>query len=96
MKKGHRALGKAGRALNMPLEYAAGLPKVEIEGFTSVCVESHRGVREYRRELIELSASGARIRISGQGLGLRCLTAELAVIEGRVSGVEFVFEEEGG
>lgn len=95
MKKSRAALEGVSRVLGMPLEYAAGLPRVELDGFSEVRVESHRGVREYGRELIELSARGARIRVSGAGLGLRCLTAELAVIEGRIRSVEFVYEEDG-
>ena len=95
MKKSRAALEGAGRALGMPLEYAAGLPRVELDGFSRVRIESHRGVQEYGRELIELSARGAGIRVSGKGLGLRCLTAELAVIEGRIKSVEFIYGEDG-
>ena len=93
MKKSYEALGNIGRALGLPLEYAAGLPKIELEGFTTVRIESHKGVLEYGEELVEIAASGANIRVSGTRLSLKCLSAELAVITGRISGINFVFEE---
>ena len=94
MKKRYEALGRLSQATGLPLEYAAGLPKVELEGFTTARVECHRGVLQYSSETVELGGKGARIRIIGSGLGLRSLSPALAVINGRIKGVEYIFEEE--
>ncbi len=93
MKKTYAAAGKAARLLNMPLEYAAGLPRVQLDGYTTVRVEAHRGVRAYAEDCVELGARGALIRVVGKRLELRRLSAELAVICGKISGVELVYEE---
>ena len=95
MKKRYEALGRASQKLSMPLEYAAGLPKVEMEGFTTVRVESHRGVLQYSGETVELGGKGVRIRVSGSGLGLKSLSPALAVICGQIRGVEYIFGEDG-
>ncbi|MDD6188525.1 MAG: YabP/YqfC family sporulation protein [Clostridiales bacterium] len=95
MKKRYEALGRMSQTLGLPLEYAAGLPKVELEGFTLARVECHRGVLQYCTEYVELGSKGARIRINGSGLGLKSLSPELAVICGRIKGVEYIFEEDG-
>ena len=95
MKKRYEILGGMTRLTGLPLEYAAGLPKVELEGFTVAKVECHRGLLQYSDTLVELGGKGARIRISGSGLGLRSLSPALAVITGRISGAEYIFGEEG-
>lgn len=95
MKKSYLALGRLGRATGLPLEYAAGLPKVELEGFTTVRVECHRGVLQYSDTLVELGGRGASIRIKGSGLGLSSLSPALAVIQGSIGGVEYIFGEDG-
>jgi len=90
MKKRYAALGSLSRALDMPLEYAAGLPKVELEGFTAARVESHRGLLEYSSEKIILAASGARVQILGERLNLKTLSPRLAVITGRIHGAAYL------
>ncbi len=93
MKKRYRALGSLSQSLALPLEYAAGLPKVELEGYTTARVEGHRGLLQYSRDAMELGGKGARIRINGTELGLRSLSPALAVINGHIKGVEYIFEE---
>lgn len=95
MKKSYIALGRLSRATGLPLEYAAGLPRVEMDGFTAVRVECHRGVLQYSDTVVELGGKGADIRINGSGLCLRSLSPALAVIEGSIGSVEYIFGEEG-
>lgn len=95
MKKSYEALRRVGSAVSLPLEFAAGAPKVEIEGFSTVRIENHHGVLEYGDEAVELGAAGARIRVSGGNLGLKSLSSNLAVITGRIKKVEYLFGEEG-
>ena len=94
MKKKYEILGGLTRLTGLPLEYAAGLPKVELEGFTVAKVECHQGLLQYSNTLVELGGKGANIRISGSGLGLRSLSPALAVITGRISGAEYIFGED--
>ena len=94
MKKRYEVLGSLTRFTGFPLEYAAGLPRVELEGFTTARVECHRGLLQYSDSLVELGGKGAKIRIIGSGLGLRTLSPALAVITGRICGAEYVFGEE--
>lgn len=94
MKKRYKALGRLTQATGLPLEFASGLPKVELEGFTTARVENHRGVLQYSRETVELGGKGANIRISGSGLGLKALSPALAVITGRIMRAEYILAEE--
>ncbi len=95
MKKRYELLGHMTRLTGLPLEYAAGLPKVELEGFTTARVECHRGVLQYNTEIVELGGKGAKIRINGSGLSLKSLSPALAVINGGIKGVEYIFGEDG-
>jgi septum formation protein len=54
VKKRYEILGGLTRLTGFPLEYAAGLPKVELEGFTVAKVECHRGLLQYSDTLVEL------------------------------------------
>lgn len=94
MKKRYEVLGSLTRFTGLPLEYAAGLPRVELEGFTTARVECHHGLLQYSDNLVELGGKGAKIRIIGSGLGLRTLSPALAVITGKISSAEYVFGEE--
>jgi len=93
MTKTYAAAEKAARLLNMPLEYASGFPRVQLDGYGTVRVEAHRGVRAYAQDCVELGARGALIRVRGKKLELRRLSAELAVICGTINCVELVYEE---
>ncbi len=93
MKKSYEALSRLGNALDLPLSYAAGLPLVELRGYDLVRVEGHRGVLEYGETRVELGSAGARIRITGHGLGLKALSVGQAVVTGQIGAVEFVPEE---
>ena len=90
MIKKQEALTRLGNAVDLPLGWAAGEPLVELRGCDTVRVEGHRGVLEYGDTRVELGAEGARIRITGRGLMLRSLSADLAVVTGRIGGVELL------
>ena len=56
---------KAGKKLDLPLEYAAGAHRVEITALSEVRIERHRGVTHYAPDLIIVRGTGADIRIKG-------------------------------
>lgn len=94
MKKRYKFLGRLSLSTGLPLEYAAGLPHIEVDGFSRVRIECHHGVLQYSSNMVELIARGAHIRINGNGLGINSLSPVLAVISGQINGVEYIFGED--
>ncbi len=79
---------KAGKMLDLPLEYAAGAYRVEMTGGSEVKVEQHHGIVQYSAELITVKGAGADIIIRGEALTLRTMTDDEILIDGRIDGIE--------
>ena len=79
---------KAGKKLDLPLEYAAGAHRVELTGTGEVRIEQHRGVTHYAPELIIVKGVGADIRIKGADLTLKMMTDDEIRVDVRIDGIE--------
>ncbi len=80
-------LERAVQALDIPGE-AAGLPRVEVTGRHEVCVTNHQGILAYAPEEIIVSGGRLLIKVRGEGLELRAMTAGELRIDGTVLSVE--------
>ena len=74
--------------LDLPLEYAAGMYRVELTGGSEVRIEQHHGVAHCSPELIVVKGAGAEIRIRGSALTLLMMTDDEIRIEGRIDGMD--------
>ena len=54
-------------------------------------VENHQGLMDYSDQLIVVAGGRVTIKIIGDGLELRAMTAEALLITGNVCNVEFVY-----
>ena len=73
---------------DLPVDAAAGLPRVTLSGDRQVLVENHRGLLEYSGERVELAGGRLRVRIRGQGLYLRAMDPEIILVAGQIFGVD--------
>lgn len=75
------------QALDIPGE-AAGLARVELTGRHEVRMSNHRGILAYGTEEILVSGGRLIVKIKGEDLVLRAMTAEELLITGTVLSVE--------
>ena len=67
---------------------AEGAIRVTLSGAREVRIEHHCGLLAYSESETEVSGGRVRVRIRGDGLLLRAMTAEELLITGRVFGVD--------
>ncbi len=75
------------QALDIPGE-AAGLARVELTGRHEVRMSNHRGILAYGTQEILVSGGRLIVKIKGEDLVLRAMTAEELLITGTVLSVE--------
>lgn len=75
---------------DLPMDAAAGLPRITLTGRKRVCVENHRGLLSYSTERMELSGGRIRVCITGCDLYLRVMKKDAVVITGDIHSVELI------
>ncbi len=81
-------LERAAKALDLPGEMVAGIPRVELVGDGQVRMAGHRGILSYGREEICVDGGKLMVRVRGEGLELRSMNPEELLITGRIAAVE--------
>ncbi len=81
-------LEKTARALDLPADALAGLPRVELVGDREVWVENHRGILAYGEEEILVSGGNFVIKLLGQGMKLRAMTGWELLVTGTITSIE--------
>ena len=84
-------LAKATDTFDLPGEVLLDLPRLTVTGGQRVTVENHQGLMDYSQELIVVAGGRVTLKIIGDGLELRAMTAEALLITGHVFSVEFVY-----
>jgi len=64
--------------------------RMEISGNREAVLEGCGGVLEYSEEAIRVRAGKMSIRFTGRNLKIKCLTADSLVVEGYLTGLEFI------
>ena len=62
---------------------------MEVEGNRRVTLCGCRGIRRYTEECVALHTPFGVVSLYGQGLEMGCMTAEGAVVVGRLQRIEF-------
>lgn len=75
---------------DLPMDAAAGLPRITLTGRKRICVENHRGLLGYTTERIEIGGGRVRVCITGCDLFLRVMKKDAVVITGEIHSVELV------
>lgn len=66
----------------------AGNYKYSVFGGHTVVVEGHKGLIDYCSTSVTLLLGKKQLRVFGDNLIIKCLTRQMAVIQGNVDGVE--------
>lgn len=88
MKIGRKLLSGLTEGLHMPLEYAAGMPCIELSGLRRLTVRQHRGLAVYSAQEVVIRSSDAEIRVLGSGLTLEAMNLRELTLRGDVFSVE--------
>ena len=88
MQIGKKLLHALEERTDLPLAFAAGLPRVELEGLDTVRVEQHRGLKAYGPELVVVRCAGADLEIRGSRLSLEAMTVKELRLRGRILALE--------
>ena len=85
-------LAGASLRLGLPTDIAAGLPRVELNGFRECSVDQHTGILEYNRERIVVGLTDGTLILEGCELEIRLMHRDRLTITGRIQCVQY---EEG-
>ena len=88
MQAGRKLLSALEGRSDLPLSFAAGLPRVELVGLDSLRVEQHRGLAAYGPELVVVRCAGVDLYVRGSGLSLESMTVGQLSLRGRVFALE--------
>ena len=69
--------------LDLPVNLASGVARMELLGNRSLYIDRHRGVLAYSAEAVDINAGTVVVRVQGEGLELVVMTDE----ELRINGV---------
>ena len=75
-------------ALELPKEILLHL--ISFIGQEEVTIENYKGILEYSEETVRIGTAAGGLRLEGQGLCLKQLSAECMVVTGRVEKMEFL------
>lgn len=81
-------LVRASRALDLPGDIMAGLPRLELIGDGELRMESHKGILAYGPEEIHISGGKMVIMVKGSELELRAMNPTELLITGRITAIE--------
>ena len=81
---------RASRALDVPGNIVAGLPRIELIGREELRMEGHKGILAYGPEEIHISGGTLVVQVRGAGLELRAMTPSELLIAGEIRTVELV------
>ena len=76
--------------LDLPVNLASGVARMELLGNRSLYIDRHRGVLAYSTEAVDINAGTVVVRVRGEGLELAVMTDEELRINGVIRGVELV------
>lgn len=86
-KRKRSLLERATDALDLPSAALAGLPFIQLTGDKELRIENHRGILAYGQEEIHISGGNLIIKVLGQELDLRTMTALELLITGTISAI---------
>lgn len=73
----------------LPRDVVLDLPRVTLVGNLQLHIENHRGLVEYSRETIRVSAAQGEIVVTGGELVIVAILQDEVLVRGRISGVQF-------
>lgn len=88
MNRVRKLLAGAAGKLDLPADIVAGLPKMELVGFTEFSLEPHKGLLEYADHEILLDSAAGQICVKGQNLTIKLMNQVRITVAGTIWSVE--------
>lgn len=76
--------------LELPVNLAAGVARLELLGNRELYMDRHRGVLSYTTEAIDVNGGTVVVRVKGQDLRLLVMTGQELRITGVIQQIELV------
>lgn len=76
--------------LELPVNIAAGVARIELLGNRELYMDRHKGVLAYTTEEVDVNGGGIVVRVHGAGLQLLVMTEQELRITGKIMGIELV------
>lgn len=81
---------KLAKLLELPETMLTGTALLQMSGNREATIDGSQGVLEYGAECIRVNTGRMVLKFTGRALSLKCLAGETLVIEGYITGVEFL------
>lgn len=78
---------------DLPLQIAAGLPQIVLDGFGQVAIDLQEGLLSYSDTQIDVAVSLGRISVRGSGLCIRLMKEHRIVLSGTITELLLLREE---
>ena len=89
-KKLSQASQRAMDRLDLPVNLASGVARMELLGNRSLYIDRHRGVLSYSTEAVDINGGSVVVRITGRSLQLQAMTDQELRIDGIIEKIELV------
>lgn len=87
-----RLTERVAHGLRLPLDMAANLPHMELNGCRELLILRHQGILEYGDTQIDVGTSVGTLRVRGENLELAAMNQEELLLHGLFFSLEFLFE----
>ena len=84
MPKIRNMITKLAQKLQLPVDIAAELPHMELNGFCECALDCHTGILEYEKERIVVAMNIGTVTILGENLELRQMHRERLCVRGTI------------
>ncbi|MEG6572493.1 YabP/YqfC family sporulation protein [[Clostridium] cellulosi] len=81
---------KAARAVELPIDFVAGMVHLDFSGNREVVVEGCRGVLEYDENIVCIDTGKMKVRFLGRDLAIRNYIDKSITVSGFINSVEFL------
>jgi len=75
--------------LELPADAALDLPRLTLLGNNRLVLENHRGISEYRSNLVRLKVTIGELEITGTGMFLREIKPDAIALEGNILSLKY-------
>lgn len=76
--------------LEIPKDLVLNLPKITVIGAREVYLENHRGIMEYREDLLRVNVARGYLEIRGANLEIKAILPDEMSIVGEIKSIAFV------
>lgn len=75
--------------LELPKEIVLNMPKLTMLGNGDLIIENYKGILEYDDGIIRINTTSGTIKVSGQDIYIKEITAENIMVYGNIASLEF-------